>query len=102
LVAWEAGNLWRYEPFIDDVTGIIAGAEYNAQTTLSGILAMVMARVKPIAINCGMSVNPFAKNAAKTAQIHSWCYEEIARTDPAQKNSYPPHAYISVVNESSQ
>jgi len=21
LVAWKAGNLWQYEPFVDDVTG---------------------------------------------------------------------------------
>jgi len=63
---------------------------------------MVMACVKPIAINYGMFVNPFATNAVKTAQIHSWWYEEIARIDPAQRNSDPPRAYISVVNELSQ
>jgi hypothetical protein len=102
LVEWKAGNLWRYEPFVDDVTGLIVGAEYNAQTTLSGVPAMVMARVKPIAMNYAMFVNPFATNAVKTAQIHSWWYEEIARIDPAQRNSDPPRAYISVVNELSQ
>jgi len=84
------------------VTGLIVGTEYNAQTTLSGILAMVMARVKPIAINYAMFVNPFATNAVKTTQIHSWWYEEITRIDPAQRNSDPPCAYISVVNELSQ
>jgi len=81
------------------VTGLIVGAEYNAQTTLSGVLAMVMAHVKPIANNYAMFVNPLATNAVKTAQIHSWWYEEIAWIDPAQRNSDPPHAYISVVNE---
>ena len=65
LVAWKAGDQWRYEPFVDDVTGLIVGAEYNGQ-------------------------------------IHSWWYEEIARIDPAQRNSDPPCAYISVVNELSQ
>jgi hypothetical protein len=84
------------------MTGLIIGAEYNAQTTLSGIPAMVMARVKPIAINYAMFVNPFATNALKTAQIYSWWYEEIARVDPSQRNSDPPCAYISVVNELSQ
>jgi len=54
------------------VTGLIVGAEYNAQTTLSGFPAMVMAHVKPIAINYAMFVNPFATNAVKTAQNHSW------------------------------
>ena len=63
---------------------------------------MVMARVKPIAINYVMFVNRVATNAVKTAQIHSWWYEEIARIDPAQRNSDPPRAHISVVNESSQ
>jgi len=63
---------------------------------------MVMAHVKPIAINYAMFVNHFAKNAVKTAQIHSWWYEEIARIDPAKRNSDPPCAYISVVNELSQ
>jgi hypothetical protein len=102
LVAWKAGNLWRCEPFVDDVTGFIVGAEHNAQRTLSGVPAMVMARVKPIAINYAMFVNPFAMNEVKSAQIHSWWYEEIARIDPAQRNSDPPHAHIPVVNELSQ
>jgi len=102
LVAWKAGNLWQYEPVVDDMTGLIVGAEYNAQTTLSGVPAMVMACVKPIAIDYTMFVNPFAMNAVKTAQIHRWWYEEIARIDPAQRNSDPARAYISVVNESSQ
>jgi len=84
------------------VTGLIVGAEYNTQTTLSSVPAMVMACVKPIAINYVMFVNPFATNAVKTTQIHSWWYEEIVRIDPAQRNSDPPRAYISVVNESSQ
>jgi len=78
------------------------GAEYNAQTPLSGIPVMVMAGVKSIAINCVMFVNPSATNAVKTAQIHSLLYEEIARIDPAQRNSDPPCMYISVVNESSE
>jgi len=102
LVAWKAGNLWQYEPFVDDFTSLIVGAEYNAQTTLSGVPAMVMAHVKRIAINYVKFVNPFATNAVKTAQIHSWWYEEIARIDPAQRNSDPPRASISVVNELSQ
>jgi len=102
LVVWKADNLWRYEPFVDDVTGLIIGAEHNAQTTLTGVPAMVMARVKSIALNYAMFVNPFAMNVVQTAQIHSWWNEEIARIDPAQRNSDPPCAYISVVNELSQ
>jgi hypothetical protein len=84
------------------MTGLIVGAEYNAQTTLSGVLAIVMARLKPIAINYVMFVNPFTTNVVKTAQINCWCYEEIARIDPAQRNSDGPGAYISVVKEFSQ
>jgi len=102
LVAWKAGNLWRYEPVVEDITGLIVGAEYNAQTTISGVPVMVMARVKPIAINYVMFVNPFATKVEKTDQIHSWWYEEIASIDPAQTNSDPPCAYFSVVNELSQ
>jgi len=59
-------------PFVDDLTGLIVGTEYNAQTTLSGVPAMVMACLKPIAINYTMFVNPCATNAVKTSQIHSW------------------------------
>jgi hypothetical protein len=84
------------------VTGLIVSAEYNAQTTLSGVPAMVMARVKPILINFAMFVNRFATTTVKIAQIHSWWYEELARIDPAQRNSDLPCAYISVVNELSQ
>jgi hypothetical protein len=98
LVLWKAGNLWRYEPVVDHMTGLLVGAECNTQTTLSGIPVMVLAQVKPIAINHAVFVTPFAPNAVKTAQIHSWWYEEIARIDPAQRNSDPPCAYISVVN----
>jgi len=47
----ESWTLWRYERFVDNVTGLIVGAEYNAQTTVADVPAMVMARGKPIAIN---------------------------------------------------
>jgi hypothetical protein len=66
------------------MTDLIIGAEYNAQTTLSGIPAMVIACVKPIAINYVMFVNHFATNAVKITQIYSWWYEKITRNDPAQ------------------
>jgi len=94
LVAWKAGNLWRYGRFVEDVTGLIISAEYNAPTTLPGILAMVMARGKPIAIDYAMFVNSFARNVVKTTQIHSWWYEDITWIDPAQRNSDVPRAYI--------
>jgi len=84
------------------VRSLIVSTEYNAQTTFSGVLAMVMARVKPIAIDYGMFVNPLAMNVVKTAQIHSWWHEEIALIDPAKRNSDLPCAYISVVNALSQ
>jgi len=61
-----------------------------------------MACVRPGGIKYAMFVNPFATNAAKTAPIHGWWYEDIARINQAQSTSDPPHAYISVVNESSQ
>jgi len=102
LVPWNARNLCQYQPFVDDVTGLIIGAEHNSQTTLSGVPAMVMACVKPIAINYAVFVHPFAMNAVKTAQIHCWWYEQIPMIDPAQRNSDPPHAYISVIKELSQ
>jgi hypothetical protein len=63
---------------------------------------MAMAHVNSIAIDDAMIVNSFATNAVKTVQIYSWWNEEIARTDPAQRNSDPPHVYISVVYEFSQ
>jgi len=82
LVGWIPGNMRRYGLLVDDVTGLIVGEDYNTQTTFSGVLALVMAQMKPIAINYVMFVNPFAMNAVRTTQIHSWQYEEIARTDP--------------------
>jgi hypothetical protein len=83
----------------DNVTGLISSAEYNARTTLSGIPAMVMACVKLITINYAMFVNPFATNTVQPAQIHSWWHEEISMNNPAQRNSDPPRAYISMVNQ---
>jgi len=62
---------------------------------------MVVAHVKPLGNNHTMCVNPFAMHVVKTAQIHCWWYEEIARIEPAQRISDHPGAYISVVNESS-
>jgi hypothetical protein len=43
LVAWKAATLARHELFVDYMTGLIVGAEYNTQKTLLGIPAMVMA-----------------------------------------------------------
>jgi len=83
------------------MTGLIVAPDYNTKPTLSGYPAMIMAQVKPVAINYVMFINPFATNVVKTAQIHSWWYDKISRFDTAQRNSEPPGAYISVVNESS-
>jgi len=102
MVAQNTGKLWQYNPIVDNVTGLTICTEYNAQTTLSGILAMVMACVQPIAINHVTFVNPFAMNSVKTTQIQCWWYEEITRIDPAERNSDSLHAYILVVNWSSQ
>jgi len=70
----ESWTVWRYERFVDDVTGLIIGGEYNARTTHSDVPALVMAHMKPIAINYGMIVSPLATNAVKTTHIHSWCH----------------------------
>jgi len=51
LVAWNPGNQWWYEPFVDDITGLIIVAQFNTQTTLPGIPAIGMACVKHIVIN---------------------------------------------------
>jgi len=61
-----------------------------------------MVHPKPIPINYAMFVNHFAKNAVKTTRIHCCWYEKIVRIDPAQRNSDPPHADRTVVNESSE
>jgi len=81
--------------------GLIISTNYNAQATLSGVCAMIMACVKPLTVNYEMFMNPFATNLVKTAQINSWWYENTARIDPALRISSPQSAYISVVNVSS-
>jgi hypothetical protein len=95
----KCGNQWQNEPSVDYLTGLIVCAECNTQTTVSGVPAMVIACVTPIAMDYMMFVNPFTTNAVKTALIHSWWYVEIIRMHPAQRNSDPPHACISVVNQ---
>jgi hypothetical protein len=97
----ETLELSEYGLFVDDTTGLIIGAEYNSQTALWCVLAIVMAPVKPTALNSEMFRNPVETNVVKNAQIHSRRYEEIPRIDPAQRISDPPHAYISVGNDSS-
>jgi len=52
----------------------MVGAEYDAQTTLSGVQVMAMARVQPIAMNSAIFLNLFATNVAKTTQIQSCWY----------------------------
>jgi hypothetical protein len=84
------------------VTGLIVGAKYKPHAMLAGVVAMVVAHVKPIAINYVMCVNHVSTNAVKTIKIHCWWYDEIIRIDTAQGNSDSPHAYIVVVNEVSQ
>jgi len=56
------------------VTGLIVDAEYNAQTSSSGIPAMVMAHVQPLGMTDAICANPFPLNAVKTACIDSWLY----------------------------
>jgi len=90
LILWKTGHLGRYEPFVDAVTGRRVGAECNARTSLSGILAMVTARVMPLGINYAMLVNLFAMSVVQSAQIHTQWYEEISTIDPARRNSDPP------------
>jgi len=90
--------LTLYEPCVDDVTGLIASADFNVRITLSCIPAMVTIHVKSIRINYAMFANPIAINAVKSAQIHSWWFAIFAMIDPARRNSDPPHLYISVVN----
>jgi hypothetical protein len=97
----EAGNLWRYEPCVDNVTSFIVGKEIYAQTIRSRIGATVMALAKPVGIKFAMFLNPFAANAVKITQIHRCWYEEISRIDLAQRNLYTPCASMSGVNESS-
>jgi len=65
-------NWQQYEIRIDHVTGLIVRAKYTVQTHLSGIPAMVIAPVKPIAIIYEMLVNLFARNVVNTVQIHQW------------------------------
>ena len=84
------------------MNGLIVCAEYNTQTTRSSVPAMVTVRAKRIAINYAMFLNPIATNAVKTAQSNCWWFEELSRIVPGQRNSDPPCANISVVNESSQ
>jgi len=71
LIAGKATNLARFEPIDDIVTGLIVGAEYNAQRTVAGVPVLVKARVKPIVISYGIIVNSFATNVVKTTWIYS-------------------------------
>jgi hypothetical protein len=59
------------------VTGLIVSIEYNTQTTVSGIPAMVRVCVKPIAVYYAMIVNQFPTNVVKTVQILSWCISKM-------------------------
>jgi len=54
------------------MTGLIIDAEYNTQTTYSGVLAMVMAGLNLGAMTYAIFANSFATNVVKTTQIHSW------------------------------
>jgi len=78
------------------------GAEYNAQTTLPGIPAMVMACVKPVGTKYAMFVHRVATEVLKMAQMCSWWHEETTRIDTAQRDADSPHGYNSVVDELSQ
>jgi hypothetical protein len=48
---------------IDEVTGQIFEAEYGIEETLSGVEALVLAKVKPIAGKYVIFNNPFTTNA---------------------------------------
>jgi len=102
LVAWKTGHLLQYKPSVDNITALIVGTAFNAQTSPSSARAIVMAYMKPTAINYAMCENLIAMNVGKAAKIHSCWYEEVTRVDAAQGNSDPPCAYVAVVNISSQ
>jgi hypothetical protein len=93
-------ELWQEFSFsepIDEVTGQTVGAQYGIQQTLSGVAALVLAEVKPITGRYSMFNNPFATNAVKTTQIHSWWYHYVTKVEPAMSNTNRPCAYISVI-----
>jgi hypothetical protein len=86
LGSGNGGYCCRYVACVDDLTGLIVSTEYNAQTTLPGILPMVMPCAKPIAMDNVMFVNPFATHAVKPIQINSYSYHETGRMNPTHSN----------------
>jgi len=95
-------NLWQNEPIIDNVTNLIIRKDFSARTTLLDVLETILTPVKLIAINLTMFVNLGTMNMVITVQNQFWWNEIITRIDPALRNSDPPCANISVVNQSSQ
>jgi hypothetical protein len=71
FVAWKASNLWRYQSFFHDVTGFILSTKYITHTTISVVLAIIIACIKPVHVSYAMLLNPFPKNVGKATQIHS-------------------------------
>jgi hypothetical protein len=53
------------------MTGLAIGTEYNAQTTHSGILAIVMVCEMSICNIFGLILNPITTNVVKMVQIHT-------------------------------
>lgn len=70
-VAWKAQNLCQFEPIVEDIAGIIVGAEYNAETMLSGVPVIVKACGKPSYSHYAMLVNRFATNAVKSSPSYT-------------------------------
>jgi len=61
--------LRRYEGILENVTGLMVGAEYFAQKTIVAVPPMVIARGKPLAINYLMFVKLSGMNGLKSALI---------------------------------
>jgi len=57
-------------PAVDNMRGLIVGAEFNTQITLSGVRAILMAWVKLIVLNYAIFQNHFSKDVVNSTQIH--------------------------------
>jgi hypothetical protein len=74
LFEWTARPLWQNEPVVYYLSSLIVGVEYHPKATHSDAPAMVMASVKPKAVNYAMFAKPFAIKDVTPAQNYSLSY----------------------------
>jgi hypothetical protein len=75
------------------MTRNVVRIEETIEATVDGVIAIVLAAVKPKALRYALFANPFPSIEIKAAQIACWWQAEVHRVAPDLQNSEIPRNF---------